>query len=69
MEEIQLPQIEQKESLKLSKMSKGFNWEIKIFPYSKELQPVPTKITDLEWIDRLEFLNNEMVKRFGGKDE
>ena len=32
MEEKQLIQIpEQKESLKLSKMSKGYNWEIKIF--------------------------------------
>jgi hypothetical protein len=42
--------IEQKESLKLIKMTKGYNWEI--------------KLTSLD-VDKLEKLNNEMINRFG----
>ena len=41
------------EGLKLSKNTKGYNWEIKL----KELN-----------IDKIEELNNEMIKRFGGSD-
>lgn len=49
-DEINIPMIEQKESIKLMKMSKGFQWEIKLLSLD---------------IDRLEQLNNEMKKRFG----
>ena len=48
--------IPQSEHLKLSKMSKGYNWEIKLLNVD---------------IDKLEQLNNEMIKRFemGGKKD
>lgn len=49
--------VEQKESLKLMKMSKGYNWEIKIFP--RELQ------TDFDWTARMEKLNIDMMTKFG----
>ena len=41
--------IEQKESIKLTKNTKGYNWEIKLLSLD---------------IDALEKLNNEMIKRF-----
>lgn len=41
--------IQQSESIKLMKMSKGYQWEIKLLSLD---------------IDRLEQLNKEMVKRF-----
>ena len=44
-----LPVVEQKESIKLMKMSKGYNWEIKTL--------------DMD-LDRLEGLNNSMKARF-----
>ena len=53
------PMIEQKESIKLIKNSRGYNWEIKLL--------------DLD-LKRLEELNNQMQKKFnielkGGKKE
>jgi hypothetical protein len=48
--------IEQKESIKLMKMSKGYNWEIKLLPVNVSIGK-----TD---VDRLEELNNEIKKRF-----
>jgi hypothetical protein len=50
VDETNFPIIEQKESIKLSKMSKAYQWEIKLLSLD---------------IDRLEQLNNEMKKRFG----
>lgn len=41
---------ELKDSIKLMKMSRGYNWEIKIISLD---------------IDALEKLNNEMIERFG----
>ena len=42
-------QVEQKESVKLVKNTKGFNWEIKLLEIN---------------LDRLEQLNNDMKRRF-----
>lgn len=47
--ELQTPIVEQKESIKLIKMSKGYNWEIRIL--------------DMD-LNRLEGLNNSMKTRF-----
>ena len=44
-----LPEIEQKESLKLIKNSRGYNWEVKLL----EINP-----------DRLEEINNIMITKF-----
>lgn len=48
------PLVEQKESIKLFKNTKGYNWEIRVL--------------DLD-IDRIESLDREMRKRFGGTDD
>jgi hypothetical protein len=50
MEFEQTPTIEQKESIKLIKNSKGYNWEIRVL--------------DLD-IEKLDKMNNEMLKRYG----
>lgn len=44
-----IPEVEQNESLKLTKNTKGFNWEIKLL----EINP-----------DRLEEINNIMINKF-----
>ena len=44
--------VEQKESIKLIKNSRGMNWEIRLLSLD---------------LDELERLNNEMIKRFGDK--
>jgi len=64
MEEInqEIPIVQQRESIKLSKMSKGFNWELKLLPIKNE-EGETLGVADIE---RLEELNNEMKKRFGG---
>jgi len=49
----ELPQIEAKESIKLIKNTKGYNWEIKIL----ELD-----------VDKLEKLNTELERRFKKDD-
>ena len=49
-----LPEIEQKESIKLIKNTKGYNWEIKVFP----------KTNDEDWIARLEWLNDKCCELF-----
>ncbi len=53
-EAINLPEVEQKESLKLIKNTRGYNWEIRLL----EINP-----------DRLEEINNIMISKFqtGGK--
>lgn len=48
-----MPIVQQSESLKLCKMSKGYNWEIRLLSLD---------------IDRLEELNNKMVEKFGVKE-
>jgi hypothetical protein len=53
------PIIEQKESIKLIKNTKGYNWEIKVFPRHFAMS------SDENWLDRIQKLNEEMKKRFG----
>ena len=50
--------IEQKESIKLMKMSKGYQWEIKLFPTGK--------LIDGE-IDRLAELNQKLEEKYGNQ--
>jgi len=50
------PIIEQKEKIKLMKMSKGFNWEIVLLG------------TPEEQLERLKKINDELTKSYGGKD-
>ncbi|KKK80336.1 hypothetical protein LCGC14_2824520 [marine sediment metagenome] len=59
MEEKQLVAVmpEQKESLKLSKMSKGYQWEIKIFIED-----------DKSVIQRLEGLDRDLKRIYIGED-
>jgi hypothetical protein len=63
--EIEMPEIstaeKERESLKLTKNSRGYNWEIRIFP-KKDQQ-------DNDWIKRIEVINNEMLKRYGPQGE
>jgi hypothetical protein len=60
-----------RESVKLEKNSKGFNWELRI--NAKEIvNPVTLEkeaILDTIDIQRLQQLNDEMAIRFGSKDE
>lgn len=53
------------ESIKLSKMSKGYNWEIRMLPLDKD-ESDTNKYAEL--INRIEKLNNEMKERFGDED-
>jgi len=59
-EEPRMP--EQKESIKLSKMSKGYNWEIKIIP---ELPGILGK----EDLKRLHKHDEELRKKYGEGNE
>jgi hypothetical protein len=54
IEEFKETQIEQKESIKLIKNTKGYNWEIRLLEIN---------------IDRLEQLNNEMISKFNGGEK
>ena len=47
--------IKQEETIKLTKNTKGYGWDIKIFKTDG----------DDKWLDRLEEINNELVNRFG----
>jgi len=47
--------VEQKEVLKLTRNSKGYGWEIKVFPKSDN---------DKEWLDRLAKINDVLMERF-----
>jgi len=59
---LQIPEIvKAEETLKLMKMSKGYNWEIKIF--------IREGCDDDKAMTRLELLNTEMMKRFGSLTE
>jgi len=49
--------IQQRESVKLSKMSKGYNWEIKILD-------TPGKQITSEDIERLDELNKIMIHKY-----
>ncbi len=57
VEEPRMP--EQKESIKLSKMSKGYNWEIKVVAMSK-----PYILGETE-IERLEDMDKKLKEKFG----
>ena len=59
-EEQRMP--EQRESIKLSKMSKGYNWEIKIIP------EVPANILGAEDLKRLHRHDEELRKKYGEKE-
>lgn len=50
---------EQKESVKLVKMSKGYNWELKL---------VGSPNIDEATLNRLERLNNELHLKYGNQD-
>ena len=52
-----IEQLEPKESLKVIKNTKGYNWEVKIFPKKDQ--------SDSEWFNRLDMLNNLMIDKFG----
>ena len=54
----QTPVVEQRESIKIIKNLKGYNWEIRIFPNNQN---------DKEWLDRMSSLNEEMVERYGNE--
>jgi len=49
-----IPEIEQKESIKLTKNTKGYNWEIKLLEIN---------------VDRLEQINNIMITKFQGGEK
>ena len=46
--------MEQKESIKLERNSKGYNWSIRLI--------------DID-LDRLEKINNQMIEKYGGAAE
>jgi hypothetical protein len=52
--------IVQKESITLKKMSKGYNWEIKIFIEEKK---------DKETLDRLDNFNTELINKYGNQTD
>jgi len=55
-----MPIVEQKESIKLTKNSKGYNWEIKIIDFDKK---------GIEsYFERLEKINDFMVLKYGCKE-
>lgn len=45
-----------KESIKLTKNSRGYGWELRLFP--------PPSGIDEEWLNRIERINAELSKRF-----
>lgn len=53
-------QVEQKESIKLTKNTKGFNWEIKLLASGNELT-----VLDIE---RLDNLNKELEGKYGTRE-
>jgi hypothetical protein len=72
MEETNNIHIENVESIKLSKMSKGYNWEIKIYPIPcNELSDIDGRPTGKKEqrlcetdIDRLQRFDDELRRRF-----
>ena len=48
-EAMKLPEVEQQETLKLTKNTKGYNWEIKLLEIN---------------VERLEQINNLMITKF-----
>jgi len=56
--EADLPRVEGTEAIKLTKNTKGMNWDIKVFPQGD---------SDDDWLNRLERLNLEMERRFGNQ--
>ena len=57
----------QKESIKLMKMSKGYQWEIKIFIDSNPALAIKDKFVkeDQETIKRLEEIDKQLQDKFG----
>jgi len=49
----------QRGTIKLMKMSKGYNWEIKMISKDGNV--------DKEHVEKMEQLNNDMIVRFGEK--
>jgi len=49
------------ESIKLIKNSRGYNWEIRLFPnLSLDISEM-----EKEWLDRLDRINSTMMRKFG----
>jgi hypothetical protein len=67
-EQEQLQTTESRESIKLMKMSKGYNWEVKIF-IDREASDTDVKtiqdMCDARILLRLKKINDEMVKEYG----
>lgn len=63
--------LEQKETIKLMKMSKGYQWEIKIvIPNETNNQTKAlTDVADTFAINRLKFIDLELQKQWGGMGE
>ncbi len=63
--------IESSESIKLMKMSKGYNWEIKLFIDEVPALGIPNKIIheDDQTMKRLEDIDNKLKEKFGEKKE
>lgn len=74
--EIETQMFTQTEHIKLEKNTKGFNWEIKVFPIKVAVTDASgAKTGEYEYkiypsdIDRLEMLNEIMLKKFGSYKE
>jgi hypothetical protein len=67
-EQEQLQTTESRESIKLMKMSKGYNWEVKIC-IDREASDTDVKtiqdMCDARILLRLKKINDEMVKEYG----
>ena len=61
--------IEQIETIKLMKMSKGYQWELKVIPMEAGAETEASKRLCFTDIDRLELLNKELERRFNSSLE
>ena len=59
--------ITQKESIKLMKMSKGYQWEIKSHLDKHEDSTI--KIDDSESLNRLNYLNKQLQEKYGNDNK
>jgi len=58
MEETKL--IIQKDTITITKNTKGYNWEYKIVKQDNQ--------TDLDWLSRLDYIEKELKRRYGDKE-
>ncbi len=60
----------QRESIKLMKMSKGYNWEIKVLPSTIKgsIQNINLTLGDKE-IERLEQIDKQLREKYGEKEK